>query len=201
MRLATVQSATTVRIEGATTDSTVWRSAVPLVAGDVVLAETIGTQLVVVSSLSVPRPACGRAEFRAVRATTSTTLAASSWTTYPLESLVTNIGGGTYNTSTFKYYVPSAGLYLASGRVRIADNAAARSVGLGIGVTNADGPDVAWQQLGGAARDSMQIVRLMRLAAGDDVRLFLYSEGATFATHYYGSAASGQSLHLLKVAD
>ena len=41
----------------------------------------------------------------------------------------------------------------------------------------------------------------MRLAAGDDVRLFLYSEGATFATHYYGSAASGQSLHLLRVAD
>ena len=54
MRLATVQSATTVRLEGATTDSTVWRTAVPLVAGDVVLVETIGTQLVVVAKVVVP---------------------------------------------------------------------------------------------------------------------------------------------------
>ena len=59
MRLATVQSATTVRLEGAATDSTVWRSAVPLVAGDLVAVETFGTQLVVVSALESPRVGMG----------------------------------------------------------------------------------------------------------------------------------------------
>ena len=54
MRLATVQSATTVRLEGSTTDSPVWRTALPLVAGDVVVVATLGTQLVVVAKVSVP---------------------------------------------------------------------------------------------------------------------------------------------------
>ena len=59
MRLAIVQSATTVRLEGATSDSKVWRSAVPLVAGDLVAVETFGTQLVVVSALESPRVGMG----------------------------------------------------------------------------------------------------------------------------------------------
>ena len=59
MKLAIVQSATTVRLEGATSDSKVWRSAVPLVAGDLVAVETLGTQLVVVSALESPRVGMG----------------------------------------------------------------------------------------------------------------------------------------------
>ena len=54
MKLATVQSATTVRLEGATTDSTVWRWCIPPMAiGSLVTVETFGTQLVVLSAARV----------------------------------------------------------------------------------------------------------------------------------------------------
>lgn len=59
MRLATVQSATTVRLEGATTDSTVWRWCVPPVVGDVVTVETFGTQVVVLAAAAVSSSLAG----------------------------------------------------------------------------------------------------------------------------------------------
>lgn len=40
--------------ECAATDSPVWRTSVPLVAGDVVLVATLGTQVVVVAKVSTP---------------------------------------------------------------------------------------------------------------------------------------------------
>ena len=54
MKLAIVQSATTVRLEGATADSMVWRWGCPPTVGHIVATETFGTQLVVVASLTAP---------------------------------------------------------------------------------------------------------------------------------------------------
>ena len=197
----------TVRQWGASSTSPVWKvsPALAVAVGSLVMCATAGTGLVVVSvlasGLAAPPAAPAVVEMRATREATSTTLAAGAWTTYPLSNLVTNTGGGSFSTSTYKYTVGTAGLYLCTGSVRIADSATSRPVGLGIGTSSADGPDVQWQQMGGV-RSGASVMRLLRLAVGDAVRLFLYSDGATFATHYYvGSGAGGQSLHLLRVSD
>jgi hypothetical protein len=151
-------------------------------------------------------PAAGSVHFIAKRVATSTSLASSTWTTYPLEVIDTNVGGGTYNTSTYIYTVPSTGLYLCLGSIRISDNTATRDLALGIGTSNADGPHVQWANIGfvgSGGRDVRQYTRSARYTAGDQVRMFIYSDGATFPTQYDPavSSAQGQSMTLIKLAD
>ena len=187
MRLAIVQSATTVRLEGATADSKVWRWGCRPVVGDLVATETFGTQLVVIATMVAPTPI--RAE--AKRATGSTTLAAGAWTTYPLDTAVSS-GGGSWSPS--KWTCPRAGTYLIVGSVRLTDAAVSRSVGVGVGTASADGPSVLWGDMGGA-RSGRQVSRVMDLAIGDEVRIFLYSETQPFVTHSDATMGpAGQSL-------
>lgn len=151
--------------------------------------------------------AVGGVQLVVARAGVSTNLASTSWVTYPLDGTPSvNLGGGSYNTSTFIYTVPENGLYLCLGSIRIADASTARSVGIGIGTANADGPHVLWGNmgLGGASgRDGRQYTRLTRFNANDQVRLFIYSDGSTFPTQYDGttSTADGQYMALFKLAD
>lgn len=105
MRLATVQSATTVRLEGATTDSTVWRSAVPLVAGDLVAVETFGTQLVVVSALESPRVGVGAG----LAASTSQSIANATVTQMSFPVAAWDDGGWISGNAIV---TPAAGRYL-----------------------------------------------------------------------------------------
>lgn len=187
MKLAIVQSATTVRLEGATADSKVWRWGCQPVVGDLVATETFGTQLVVIATMVAPTPI--RAE--AKRATGSTTLAAGAWTTYPLDTVV-SAGGGSWSAS--KWTCPRAGTYLVVGSVRLADTATSRSVGVGVGTASVDGPSVLWGDMGGT-RSGRQVSRVMDLAVGDQVRAFLYSETRAFVTHNHATTGpGGQSL-------
>lgn len=151
-------------------------------------------------------PVTGSVYFEVARTGAGTTLAATSFVTYPLDGTPTfNVGGGSWNSTTFIYTVPVSGLYLCLGNIRISDSSVERNVALGIGVSNADGPHVLWGALGytgfaSTTRHGRQITRLTRFTAGDLVRMFIYSDGATFTTQFAVSA-SGQSMSLTKIAD
>lgn len=135
--------------------------------------------------------------FTATRSATSIILPLSSFVSYPLDVIATNIGGGSYNVSTFVYTVPVAGLYLCTGAIRITDNQAVRSVALGIGISNADAPSVLWDDMGilrSDGRSGRQYTRLATFAAGDQVRMFIYSGGITFPTN---PAGVGQQMSLI----
>ena len=143
----------------------------------------------------------GAVQFVVAREGASVPVGASSFTTYPLNGTPTvNIGGGSWNAGTYAYTVPSSGLYLCLGMIRLSDNSAERSTALAIGTTNADGPHVDWSVMGGTyarQRSSRQYVRLTRFTTGDQVRMYIYSDGATFPTH----DASGQYMSIIKLAD
>lgn len=153
--------------------------------------------------------ATGDVQFFVSRVGTYTTLAGGGFRTYPLDGTPTeNIGGGTWDNTTFIYTVPETGLYLCVGGIRMADNASLRSVALGIGTSNDDAPFVDWRTMGKPAsggvtdeRSGRQYTRLTRFNAGDQVRMFIYSDGVEFGTHYYPPAASGQFMSLVKLAD
>ena len=136
----------------------------------------------------------------------SASVDASGFVTYPLNGTPTvNIGGGSWNAGTYVYTVPSNGLYLCLGMIRLADSSAERNTALGIGTANADGPHVDWSVMGGNTsarmRNSRQYTRLARFTAGDQVRMYIYSDGATFPTHTSSGSSSGQYMSIIKLAD
>lgn len=136
----------------------------------------------------------GSVFFKAIRNLASTNIAANAFTTYPLNAVEENVGGGTYNTSTFIYTVPVTGLYMCVGSIRMSDNAAARNVMIGIGTSNVDGTHTLWRNMGGVQRDSLQYTRIARFTAGDQVRMYIYSTTSTFPTEY--SASIGNAQHM-----
>ena len=147
----------------------------------------------------------GTVQFVVSRTGPAVDIASTAFTTYPLNGTPTvNIGGGSWNASTYVYTVPSNGLYLCLGMIRLYDSAAERSTALGIGTTNADGPHVDWSVMGGTGvrmRNSRQYTRLVRFTVGDQVRMYIFSDGATFKTHYDASGAPGQYMSIVKLAD
>jgi hypothetical protein len=143
-------------------------------------------------------PVTGSVQFEAIKngASSTVNLGSGAFTTYPLDQLVTNVGGGSYNTSTFIYTVPSTGLYLCLAGIRMNDGEVVRNVAIGIGTSNADAPYVLWYDMGGT-RAGRQYTRLARFTAGDQVRLFIYSESTNFIT----KNVDGQFMSLTKLAD
>lgn len=146
--------------------------------------------------------ATGAVQFAVARAGAATALAQSTFTTYPLDGTPTvNIGGGTWNASTFVYTIPTDGLYLCLGAIRIADVSTARNVMVAIHTSNDDGPFGLWQVMGTFAsnpRSGVQYTRLTRFSAGQGVRMYIYSEGSAFTT---ASDGAGQSMSITKLAD
>ena len=112
--------------------------------------------------------------------TFSGTITQNGFETYPIDNPITNIGGGSFNTGTYIYTIPSTGLYDCQATIRIQDSNPARSLGVGIGLTNADGPHFLWGNMGGVNRDARQYRRLTRFTAADQVRLYIYSDGTSF---------------------
>ena len=104
----------------------------------------------------------------------------TSFETYPINYLITNEGGGSFDTGTYIYTIPSNGVYDCQATVRITDNQSVRSFGLGIGVGNSDGAHFLWGQMGGMMRDAKQYRRITRFNAGELVRLYIYSDGSDF---------------------
>ena len=114
MRLATVQSATTVRLEGATADSQVWRWGCPPTVGHIVATETFGTQLVVVASLTAPAASSvGLGAGLAALAAQSTTTGAFTTLSFPV---VAFDDGDWIDGSSI--VVPAAGRYLVTARAQ-----------------------------------------------------------------------------------
>ena len=111
-----------------------------------------------------------------------TTLAASSFVTvtYGPATPSTNVGGGTFDTGTGIYTVPATGRYLILARVRSEDNMTARSAGIGVHGSNADGPYFVWRASGVAPRDVLTYQRVDSFTAGTQLRTFIYSEGNTY---------------------
>lgn len=123
------------------------------------------------------------------------TLGANTFSIYPLDAApTTNIGGGTWNSGTFIYTVPSTGLYLSVATVRIQDNQAVRDVAIGIDTTLGGGVP-RWCPMG-SGRSAQQYVRIARFTAGAQVRLYIYSDTTTFPTQN----TEGGSLSLIKLA-
>ena len=149
----------------------------------------------------------GTVQFAVARTSgASASVDASGFVTYPLNGTPTvNIGGGSWNGGTYVYTVPSNGLYLCLGMIRLADSSAERNTALGIGTANADGPHVDWSVMGGTSgarmRNSRQYTRLARFTADDQVRMYIYSDGATFPTHTSSGSSSGQYMSIIKLAD
>jgi len=111
-----------------------------------------------------------------------TTLAASSFVTvtYGPATPSANVGGGTFDTGTGIYTVPATGRYLILARVRAEDNMTARSAGIGVHGSNADGPYFVWRASGVAPRDVLTYQRVDSFTAGTQLRTFIYSEGNTY---------------------
>jgi hypothetical protein len=147
--------------------------------------------------------AAGDVQFSVARTGTSVNLSAGAYVTYPLDGTPTvNIGGGSWNSGTFVYTIPKTGLYLCLGSIRIAQDALYRSLGMGIGVTNANGPHMLWIPFGGYKRASQQYTWMQRFTTGDQVRMYIYSEGQSFDTYWDpSSGATAQFMSLIKLAD
>jgi hypothetical protein len=144
----------------------------------------------------------GDVQFVVARVGTSINVSSDGFNTYPLDGTPSvNIGGGSWNGTTFVYTVPETGLYLCVGAIRGADAMTARSVALAIGTSNADGPHVLWGAAGGSgadSRDGRQYTRIVRFTSGDLVRMYIYSESLNFPTM---SGGAGQYMSLVKIAD
>jgi hypothetical protein len=124
-------------------------------------------------------------------------ISGDGFNTYTINNIVTNIGGGSFNTTTCIFTIPSNGLYDCQATIRSTDNATARSLGIGIGTSNADASHFFWGSFGGSgsfSRNGTQYRRLTRFTAGDQVRLYIYSEGTGFTVN------TGY-LAIMKVAD
>ena len=92
---------------------------------------------------------------------------------------VTNIGGGTWDSTANTWRVPVTGIYLLTGSIRWPDNATRSGTAQGIHTSSADGPWGAWQALGGGnntsdQRDVFQYTRVARFVAGDLLRQYTY---------------------------
>ena len=142
-------------------------------------APTAGQYRVIVSSGSGSATIYDPVFFEAQNST-QPTLSANTFVTVETGSVITNIGGGTFNTSTYIYTIPSDGIYDCQATIRIADSVITRSLGVGIGVLNADGSHFLWGQMGGVQRDAKQYRRVTRFTAGDQVRLYIYSDSQGF---------------------
>ena len=104
-----------------------------------------------------------------------------AFTTVLVDTVVNNIGGFTFSSGIVT--VPYTGLYRMNGQIRLVDFSAKSNIGIGIDLTNNDSAAFAWDNhtnpVAGNDRWTKQYTRLMLLTAGNQPRLFMYSDGAT----------------------
>jgi hypothetical protein len=106
---------------------------------------------------------------------------------------------GLYNSSTGIYIVPVSGLYQISGSIRAADTTAAgRSFGVGVHNANMDGAWFFWHAVQGTTdtgmnRTTYPYFRVARFNAGDQLRMFSYSDG--------GVSLSLAGMQILRIGD
>jgi hypothetical protein len=107
---------------------------------------------------------------------------ATSFTTYPLGTVVTNLGGGAWDGTNYIYTTPVSGTYEIVAHIRLADSvgASVNDVGIGVDTANGDSPNVVWQgAVQSATRQTMQFTRIAHFAAGSALRMFTYIDGTS----------------------
>lgn len=91
-----------------------------------------------------------------------------------------NIGGGLWNADDAQgssWTVPTTGIYLCIGSIR-KDGGTAKQVHVNIHDSVSDSPFGVWNDFGGRTRQVMQVVRMSRFTAGQQLRLVTYSLGS-----------------------
>lgn len=123
----------------------------------------------------------------------SQTIAANAFNTIAHNTVLNNIGGGTWSGNL--YTVPVTGIYYILSSVRLNDGSGSRSAGQAVHTSNVDGNWFYWQQWG-AQRYGNQYTRLAVFNAGDKLRHYLYSEGSSAAIN-----SSGHSLTIMLIKE
>ncbi|GEM_PF-1234328 len=109
---------------------------------------------------------------------TAATIPASAFTTVPLTTVVKNVGGGVWNPATSIYTVPTAGTYIIKSSIRLVDGSPGRNVFQAVNTSNSDIPDGIWDTNSGG-RWTMLYTRIAYFNKNDQLRLYIYSDGAT----------------------
>lgn len=88
---------------------------------------------------------------------------------------------GLYNPATGLYSVPVSDVYQITGTLRVNDGIAAyRQFGVGVHINNSDGGWFLWHAVqnttSGANRTTYPYIRTAKFNAGDQLRMFAYSD-------------------------
>ncbi|MCU7618370.1 hypothetical protein NZ698_14310 [Chryseobacterium sp. PBS4-4] len=106
---------------------------------------------------------------------TATSITPGTFATMPL-NLVKNVGGGVWSNNI--YTVPSSGTYLIKSSIRLVDGSTSRNVFQAVHTSNADIPEGIWDTNSGN-RWTMLYTRVAYFNKNDQLRLYVYSDGAT----------------------
>jgi hypothetical protein len=101
----------------------------------------------------------------------------ADWLTLPLA--IVSDPGGNFSNSTHYYTVPVDGVYLIFTKLRPDDDSPLTSYAQGAGIDNVDDTWIAWGQTyatAAANRNGLVNFRIVALSAGDQVRMYAYSE-------------------------
>ena len=107
----------------------------------------------------------------------SASIGATAFNTVPISTVIRNIGGGVWNTTTYTYSVPISGTYLIKSSVRLIDGSASRNIFQSVHTSNVDIQEGIWQTSSGN-RFTMLNTRIAYFNAGELLRLYIYSDGA-----------------------
>lgn len=87
---------------------------------------------------------------------------------------------GAYNPTNGQITIPSAGLYQIKATIRVADGSPVRSqFSFGVDTSNIDGPWFLWhmvQNVTVTSRTSYPLMRVVRLNANDQLRMFVFAD-------------------------
>ncbi|REC45379.1 MULTISPECIES: hypothetical protein [Chryseobacterium] len=109
---------------------------------------------------------------------TAASINSGGFTTVPLSTVTKNVGGGIWTPATNTYTVPSSGTYLIKSSIRLVDGSASRNVFQAVHTVNSDIPEGIWDTNSGN-RWTMLYTRIAYFNKNDQLRLYMYSDGAT----------------------
>lgn len=106
----------------------------------------------------------------------------SAFTTHVFQTVQT-APAGAYNATTGEITIPSDGIYQLTGSIRVTDGSPVRTqFGFGVHTSNIDGHWFLWhmvQDIASTGRVSYPYMRVGRFNAGDRLRMFVYTQGAS----------------------
>lgn len=191
-------------IEGDTTTGTMFENNVPARLQPANLRETVedivggmfpgATYNDTLGTISLPSTsaAVGFADVRLGNGdgiTTSQLVSAGTFTTVGLNTEISDVSDR-FNTATGIYTCAAQGLYVINARVRVVDAAVdGRNIGLGVHTANSDGIWFQWFKVatsGTGGRWAAAYARTALFAAGDQLRLYMYSDGGQFPINAAG---------------